>query len=416
MSMKMFLVCVSTASLLILNPGGAHADGFRNPPSGAAGLGRAGVNLTHSEDASSLFYNPANILMSESTSVQAGLALARLKTDFKSGLGTESMRDSWQALPYAFAIHPLEEEVSIGIGITFPHGQSVEWERQGIFRYAAPYFAEMRLANIGPALAYRAHERLLLGIGLDFFDSSLEIKQAYNWSQVVPGSPDGDARLKGDGQTLGANAGMTVLLPLDHRLAFRYRTRMTMDYDGSARISNMPEPLTGIFQSRSDFSTKLRFPEQYAIGYGLPLGDRVRLEVAVERLLWSSMKRQHIDIGPANTMLLGPASVVEYNWKDTWSYGFGADWMLSKEWMLRAGYQFLETPVPDETLSPSLPDADRHIVALGIGYQNGAHAIDLAWNLSIYDDRDVAKVQSQVFKGKYELDSDLLGLSYSYTF
>lgn len=416
MNMKMFLVFSSTASLLLLNFGNAFADGFRNPPAGAAGLGRAGVNINHAEDASSVFYNPANMLLPETTAVQAGLALARLKTDFKSEFGTEGMRDSWHAMPYAFAIHPLEDDIAIGVGITFPHGQSVEWGRQSIFRYAAPHYAEMRLANIGPALAYRPHERLLLGIGLDFFDSSLEIKQAYNWSEVVPGSPDGDARLKGDGQTLGANAGLTVLLPLEHRLAFRYRTRVTMDYDGSARISNMPEPLAGIFQSRSDFSSKLRFPEQYALGYGLPLGDRVRLEVAVERLLWSSMKRQHIDIGPVNNMLLGPAAVVEYNWKDTWSYGLGADWMLANDWTLRAGYQFLETPVPDETLSPSLPDADRHIIAFGIGYQNGRHAIDLAWNLSFYDDRDVSAVQSQVFRGKYELDSDLLGLSYSYTF
>jgi long-subunit fatty acid transport protein len=72
--------------------------------------------------------------------------------------------------------------------------------------------------------------------------------------------------------------------------------------------------------------------------------------------------------------------------------------------------------VPSRTFSPLLPDADRHIVALGLGYQGGRHAVDFVWTLNFVDDRTIAGNQVPPFDGVYEIDPQLIALSYRYSF
>ncbi|HEY5621286.1 MAG TPA: hypothetical protein VIR77_01670, partial [Pontiella sp.] len=69
----------------------------------------------------------------------------------------------------------------------------------------------------------------------------------------------------------------------------------------------------------------------------------------------------------------------------------------------------LPTPIPDDTMTWLLPDADRHALSLGLGYTVGQHTVDLAYTFSIYDDRDTPL-------GSYEIDSDLIGMTYSMSF
>jgi long-subunit fatty acid transport protein len=63
-----------------------------------------------------------------------------------------------------------------------------------------------------------------------------------------------------------------------------------------------------------------------------------------------------------------------------------------------------------------LPDADQNALSLGFGYTTGGHTFDLAYTFSIYADREVSPTENDEFPGSYEIDSDLLGLTYSYSF
>ena len=67
-------------------------------------------------------------------------------------------------------------------------------------------------------------------------------------------------------------------------------------------------------------------------------------------------------------------------------------------------------------MTPVLPDADQNALSLGFGYTTGGHTFDLAYTFSIYADRDVSPAENPAFPGSYEIDSDLLGLTYSYSF
>ncbi len=89
---------------------------------------------------------------------------------------------------------------------------------------------------------------------------------------------------------------------------------------------------------------------------------------------------------------------------------FGAEWLVDEHWTLRAGYAIIESPIPDSTMVPTLPDADRQAISVGLGYALQGHSLDVGYTFSIYDDRN------NTASGSYEMESDLAGMTYSCLF
>ena len=140
-----------------------HAEGFRNPPEGAAALGRGGGKIALTDDATSVSHNPAALTGIAEPQVEAALTVIRAKSEFDSPLGpTEETEDPWKFLPNLYAAWPFADQgVVAGIGITTPFGQSTEWDKDGFFRYSAPYFAELRVVNVNPTLRPEAERQAL---------------------------------------------------------------------------------------------------------------------------------------------------------------------------------------------------------------------------------------------------------------
>ena len=155
---------------------------------------------------------------------------------------------------------------------------------------------------------------------------------------------------------------------------------------------------------------EITYPNIIGAGYGIVLGESVRLEANLEWLEWSSNKSLDADLGSN-----GKLSIPQ-DWDNTITVSVGGDWQLDENWLLRAGYAFIESPIPDATMAPILPDADRHALSLGFGYTTGKHTVDVSYTFSIYDDREPTIAENPAFPGSYDIDSNLVGLTYSYLF
>lgn len=394
----------------------SDANGFRNPPEGAAALGRGGGKVALTDDASSISHNPAALTGLSEPQAEAALTILRSKADFESPLGlTDETEDPWKLLPNLYAAWPFEEQgIVAGIGVTTPFGQSTEWDKDGIFRYSAPYFAELRVVDVNPTIALKLNDKLSLGLGADVYVSDFTLKQVYRWSAAtgVAAAPDGEARFEADGQGFGINAGLLWQMGDRHSLALTYRSAVSVDLDGDFEISGIPPGFPAA--PRSDFETEIDFPAVVALGYGFQPSEKLRIGADVEWVGFSDYESLPLDAG-VNTLLL-PAPLVPQNWDDIWTFGVGADYQLSDEWALRAGYIFLESPIPDETFSPTLPDADRHVLSVGLGYERGAHSVDVAYALSLFEDRDIQGNSNPAYDGEYCIKSQLMGISYAYAF
>ncbi len=364
---------LGTSTLVgVMVAGLAGAQGLRNPPEGAVALGHVGGAVVLTEDASAVSHNPANLVDLKQAEVLPTLTVIHTETDFTGPAGTATTDSPWKMLPNVFAAYPINTRYVMGIGITTPYGQSMEWNPDGAFRYTAPYSAMLAVVNVNPTLAARLNDKVSVGVGLDAYWSRLEMKQRFPWSAMTrnPMTPDGSIVAKGDGEGIGANAAIDVKLTASQTLALTYRSPFRVDYEGDVDVSGMPAGAQALGLSpASDFDSSIDFPAVAALGYGLKLSDTVRVGVDVEWVQSSRYKTLELDGGADNALLNAPGAAnpmapvsIRQDWDDSWTAGFGVDWRALPDVTLRAGYIHLWSPVPDETLAPTLPDISRDVV------------------------------------------------------
>lgn len=418
--MKHLFSIVGISLFVIINPFPSTllANGFNNPPVGAAYLGRGGGNYVYGEDGGAMAYNPANLLELE-RSLNASLTLGLVDAQFTGPAGrTGNTRDNHKWLPNLFAVYPLaDKNLTLGLGISTPHGQSTVWEVDGPFAGAFPHDAEMLTLNFNPTLAGKINEKLSYGVGADIFWSELSFEQVFPWSVVtgLPSTPPGMAEASGDGTGVGANIGLLYQLDERQRIGLSYRSSVKVDYEGDFNLSGIPAPLGGLVASESSFGSEIEFPSRIGAGYGIQLNEKLRVGADLEWIEYSSYDVLPVDLGVNNAAGLFPPSIPQ-NWDDIVNLFFGGDYQLDETFTLRAGYAFLETPIPDLTLAPTIPDADRHVLSLGLGVRLDDIQVDLGYAYSIYDDVDITGNVHPAGIGSYDLESHLLELTLNFTF
>jgi len=412
------MVAVGVAMLLAAWAATAHANGFRNPPEGANALGRAGGKIATINDASAVAHNPANLMDLTNSAIQVALTPLHSETTFRGPMGlTQKTDNPWAFLPNAFAVWPAGEDVALGLGLTTPFGQSTEWPQDSFFRYLSPYFAEVQLVNVNPVAAARLGKAVYVALGLDIYASDFNLKQFLPWSLMmgVPGLPDGRAEFSGDGSGIGLNAALTWKVTEAHRLALTFRSPVYVKYEGDFRIAPLPPPVQALgVQGRTDFETRIDYPASIGLGYGWEVRPGLRLGIDVEWINFSSFDRLPLDIGFNNPLL--PARSVSQEWNDAWTCGFGVEWQVSATWCLRGGYVFLESPIPDKTLAPTLPDTDTHVLTLGVGGTFGRHTVDIAAALNLYEDRTISNNVNPAYNGTYETEALMFSVAYTFSF
>jgi len=389
---------INRSALIILSIGAVahhlYADGYRNPPPTAEGIGKSGVNMIFVDDASAISYNPANLAMQTNRSLVVSATFAQTETTYSNPLvGTIESDGDWNVLPNIYYSQPVGEKgMVVGIGINTPYGQGVSWNASDLtvlvggppLSPVVPYEASVMFLNINPTVAFPVHESVYIGVGLDVVYSQLELKAL---NAVPPPAPPGTiapSEGEGDGWGVGGNLGITWLPTARQRLALTYRSRVKVDYNG-------------------DFETTIKYPDIIGLGYGIQITDHIQLETQLEWLQWSINDTQPFVAGGVSNPQIN-------NWDDTITLGVGGSWAVTEAFVARAGYAFIPSPIPDATITHLLADEDRHALSLGLGYTVGAHTLDLAYTFSIYDDRDSTP------SGAYEVDSNLVGVTYSLSF
>lgn len=416
----------AAAATLALSWENSYSEGFRNPPEGAFGLGRAGGRIAQVDDSSAVIHNPANLVDLAQPEALLTPTIADLEWTFtsKSAPGQKAeTKDTWKLLPDLFASVPIQNgKIAFGLGLTTPYGMASEWDTgtsafarpSGVLRYQSPYSAQLTTINANPSVAVRIGDHLQLGAGLDVMWSELSLKQYYPWFLATSNlsSPDGKVRAEGDGVGYGGNLGVTVELAKRHRIAVTYRSPISVSYEGHFDLDNVPIAFGGGTMHR-DFKSKIKFPTIVAAGYGVQLSDKVRLETDVEWLQFSNFGELPITV---NSGPPGLPSAAPERWKDTFTWGIAGDWQFMPNWVLRAGYQFYQSPIPDSTLSPTLIDSDQNAITVGVGYRYKQHSFEVAYSRVLYADRHINQSYNAAFNGDYEVTLNLFALAYRFAF
>jgi long-chain fatty acid transport protein len=365
-------------------------------------------------------------------------------------------------------------DLTVGLGMTTPFGLETDYSPDWVGRYAA-LRTKLTTIDIQPTVAWR-WDRFSIGAGLDIQYASARLTQAidfglasqaplgqfyaalpailaakgipaiaipgviaatrnaYTAAGFFPGGRDGVVEIDGDDWSLGftlgalfeyrkAGEGEDSFLQ-DGRIGVSYRSKIDHTIEGNAAFRRVPLitapgapvqfPAPGAFQAvffdqgaTADlalpdimhFSLYQRFAQKFAI-----MGD-------VTWTHWSRLQEVPIVFENPGT----PATILAINYEDAMRYSVGFEWYVCKQFTLRTGFAYDETPIPGpDDRTPRVPDNNRYWLSFGAKYSPKDWLdLDVGYSHLFVDDPNTSFTDNQghQLNGTYDAHVDIVSAS-----
>lgn len=385
-----------------------YCQGYRNPPCGIKTLMEAGTTAVV-DDASACVLNPAGLLLIKQNQFDIGILSLFSETKYSNSSASSKRENTFAIIgDLYFAVVPEKTNIRFGFGITSPYGQKTQWDKsftEAVWAYSVPYHGEMKFVTFSPSIAFALNEKISIGCGVDIHNSTIKTKQSVPWS-FITGTPDGIAVLKGDDVSTALRFGIHYHKEA-HSLGFVWNSPFEMNYSGSFAMTNMPEPPPfPDIKSYVNSSFIIKFPEIYSLGYRWK-GTRLSIQLGTEFVRYSCLKSIRVDAGPDSFLI----PEIEKDWKDVLTYSAGLRYRVNSKCDITAGISFIETPVPDRTFEPLLPDANRFIYTVGTTIKIKSGILSFFYMYNQFEQRNIQ--QGRFTDGLYKSSGSFVGGGYT---
>lgn len=452
------------AAALPLAPICVNASGFALLEQSASRLGSAfSGTAAVADDATTLYFNPAGmtklneaqaIVLASGIEITSELKDTGSQPAFGQPLGgAGGDAGDWNFAPGAYFSAPISERFALGVGVNAPFGLKLAYDEDWVGRFQS-LKSEIRTMNVNPSFAYRVNDRFSFGAGVSYQRLDAELTNAVNYSAVIaqgvqqlvaagqlppaaaPGviaataGAEGRARVEGDDDGWGFNVGLIFDLTDTTRLGLAYRSSIEYTVSGAIDFTapTVAHPVgagivaaasaSGAPLSSGPVSVALEAPDSAVLSLRQRIGEKFDLLADVAWTGWSSVQELRI-VRPTGAVV----SVTPERWEDVYRYALGASYALSDTLTLRAGVAYDETPVPAETRTPRLPDANRTWTAVGVRWQqpDGAFTIDVGYahlfsdGATLYQDAGNPAASGRIV-GEQSSDIDILTAQLVYRF
>lgn len=357
----------------------------------AEAMGSAYAGAAASQSAQALSYNPASlsgvtgsdasislveILPSSSASYSLATTTAGTPT---GGLSAPKNYIGDAPIPDLAIRHRLSDDWTIGLSVSVPYGLKTNYPAGWAGRYYA-LKTSLITVDIAPTIAYQVTPTLSLGASLEIEYARGQLSEAVDIGTLgaslhipgsVPGALDGSARLSGmdwsEGFTIGAIDQITpaITLGLSYQSAIHHRLAgpLTFTLD-AAGLGAAIRGATGLF-TNTRASAAVTTPDMVLAGARWQMDDRWTALAELDWTNWSQF--QNLTVVSQNPAQ--PDDVTDGRWRNTVFGSLGLEYLLDDSIKLRGGVGYDESPVPDATRNPRIPDADRVWLAAGAAYQ-----------------------------------------------
>ncbi len=355
------------------------AAGFAITAQGAAASGKSSAFTAQADDPSALFYNPAGIAQLRTATLLVGTSVIIPQTEYRPESAGVPDREDPRVFfpPHLYVTIPLGKSLTAGLGVFSPFGVSTEWPLDWDGRFQVTSIA-VRTTSINPTLAWRPAESVSVAAGVNVSFVSLEYRRALNLAAFGPGTPEGDVSLEGDARALGFNGGVLITPSPWWRIGASLRSRLHAEVkDGHADFS-VPTPLSAAFAD-GPIRTEVDLPPSLRLGVFLQPTPMWNVEVDAVWTGWSTIDR--LTVGFENGL---PDATTPFSWENAMAYSLGTEYRWTA-FRIRGGYTYDVTPIPDETVSPLLPDGNRQWWSVGVGTRGERWSLDAAYQLILFD-------------------------------
>ncbi len=355
-------------------------------------------------------------------------------------------------VPSLGILYKSSEKLTFGLGIYAPFGLGSEWDlinlpasygnTTGISKDKES-FSDHQVINIQPTIAYKISDKLSIGLGLSYIWGKMDldmVKLTFNpaaasWAYLTAAFAQSgitlpaltldqyrlvlENNLSGSGSAYGANVGIHYQADdkLSIGISLRYNSDLKLSGDNKqiiimhgdaakyATLNAVPDAayaseqdptgtatkqgLLALFSgmnipTTSDVTADLPLPITAGAGFAYKATDQLTFVADFSWTQWATWDVIEVEVEGSDNLEL------EQDWKNTIEIGGGVEYVLSPKFALRAGYYTVGSPVPDETMSPTIPDPNRrHVITGGFGLNLGKINFNLAGEYVIFSDKEV---------------------------
>ncbi|WP_281645392.1 outer membrane protein transport protein [Parendozoicomonas sp. Alg238-R29] len=360
-SLTTLFAAIFAAMLPAIN---ASAAGFQVNEHSAAGLGRAFAGeAAIAEDASVVARNVAAMSFLEGSMFTGAVSYIKPEVEVEghSALGTSKDKAvaGEAVVPVFYYVTPINDKWSYGVGGFTNFGFNTDYKTSSPQTRVAD-FSEVMSYNLNGSVSYKIQNNLSVGFGLNAVYVDAQLTNAANGQDIM--------NVAGDDWGFGWNAGVFWEPVTGTRIGASYRSEVKTTLDGESKSDVITgTPIPGLNPSgasfNSDGSVDLDLPSIAEISIWQQINDRLAVHASYVQIGWSSFEEIVVDLEN------GIAITDEQNYEDSSRWSVGATYKYSKDWTLRGGYAYDNSPVGNNDRSFRIPDSDRQWFTVGANYK-----------------------------------------------
>ncbi len=370
----MHLVRVAVLSLAVLpwlacNP--AAASGFMVRENSAESLGMAYAgDASRADEAATVFNNPAGMMHLAGPELELGAAVVFPSVHFSGSAtaagtipipGTQGGEAGQiTGIPDFYAVFGLTDNLRAGLAVTAPFGDTVNYKSMFAGRYQG-IKTLAQSADINPNIAWRINNTVSVAAGVSAQWLKLEQSAAIPQFLIFqnPAAPDASFLLNAHDWGFGYNLGLLLEPNTTTRLGFTWRSGVNHKISGSLDFTGA-NPLLGLVNGPASASG-VDLPGTAAVSFTHDWSPEFTGSAELQYNTWSSFKQ--VVITSANTPLIQPE-----HYRDSWMISVGGIYHVTSQLALRAGIGWDQTPVTNQYRTVGVPDSDRFMLGVGLGY------------------------------------------------
>lgn len=394
---------ILTATILV--PTAASAGGYLVPSMNPRDLALGGVAVADQNGPEATFLNTADLSSQEGLAIGVAGALANNRTDWSdSALGSASLSQS--TTPPSVAVSygeklPFDQGWGVGIGFGVPGGGSLEWPDKWPGQESVRS-VKTQVFGFGAGAAFQLLPYFRFGLNYTRYQATEEIHQALNYLDHVG---DAGLGLAGGGNSIGV---ATEIVPpqLPLKLGITYQHSSTIGLTGHAHFSDVPPAFQPMLHDQP-VSEDFLMPDVVRAGLAYDVMPGLRVMGSYSWENWSQYRSDHF-VGDGGFMADQPR---RYN--DVHTIGVAGEWrhlpVLPQLTVRAAVTRNVGSDQPTDTLSPSLTDASRWALSIGVGYDILPRLrVDLGFQHQLLD--SVTASGLDALPGTYKTAIDFLSL------
>ncbi len=400
--MRKFL-CTVIAALAFAS---AQAGGFQVVLQGVrqTSMGNTGTGIV---DVNNAFFNPGSVAFLEKSEISVGANFIFSSIAYSPANAPSDVYNSESPISTPFFLSAMfgvgaagaegtGKKLKVGLNVTTPFGSTVQWAPNWAGQFSLTKL-KLTAIYVQPTVAYQVTDKLGVGAGFDVILGGVELERNADIFGTVATAKFSAPFKKPTEQAYSFNVGVFYKATEKFTIGLNYRHGATIRVKGGdlkisnvpALVGNNPTAFTpGLYNATTKevnghFDAQLNLPHVGTIGFGYKANDNLLLTLDVRATAWETYTQLGFDFrnpetGVAELISGATSSYSPRNYKTVINVGAGVEHSI-KDFRLRAGMYYDQSPVQNGYMTAETPDANTIGTTVGMGYKLGAMSLDLGF-------------------------------------